>query len=616
MWKDGSTTWSKMKDVNDSYPVDLAEYAKQNGIEQEPAFAWWVPRTLVKKDRIISRIISKYWETTHKYGVKIPKSVREALEIDRNGGNKLWEDTSKKEMLNVRPAFEVYEGDVKKLVGYQKITCHVIWDVKLGEGFRRKARLVAGGHTTEAPPSITYSSVVSRDSIRIALTIAALNELSILACDIQNAYLTADCREKVYTIAGPEFGEEAGTTLLIKKALYGLKSSGAAFWSLLANTIYELGYRSTRADPDVWLKPAIKENGESYYEMLLVYVDDVISISEKPEEAINGIKLTFRLKGDKAIIPEMYLGADIKEVRGSDGRKCWTMASEKYLKSAIQNVESKLSESNLRLPSKCVTPMGSKYHPREDVTEELDSTTTRYYQELIGVLQWAIELGRVDILLEVSLLSQHLALPRSGHLNQVYHIFGYLKESPRRRIYFDPAEPVISEDRFQRYDWEEFYKEAKEEVPTDAPEPRGRSVTTHCFGDASHSPEKVTCHGQTGILIFVNKASIIAFSKKQNSVETSTFGAEFTAMRQAVEHVKALRYKLRMFRVEIQNPTNVYCDNEAVFKNVGIPASILSKKMHSISYHFFREAVAAKVIRVAKESGLTNLADLFTKTLT
>ena len=78
-------------------------------------------------------------------------------------------------------------------------------DCKMGENFRRKARLVAKGNQTETPPTFTYSSVVSRDSVRIAFLVAALNDLDILACDIQNAYLTADCREKIYTIAGPEF---------------------------------------------------------------------------------------------------------------------------------------------------------------------------------------------------------------------------------------------------------------------------------------------------------------------------------------------------------------------------------------------------------------------------
>ena len=110
-------------------------------------------------------------------------------------------------------------------------------------------------------------------------------------------------------------------------------------------------------------------------------------------------------------------------------------------------------------------------------------------------------------------------------------------------------------------------------------------------------------------------APIVFFSKRQNSVETSTFGSEFTAMRQAIELVKSLRYKLRMFGVPLEGPTNMYCDNEAVYKNVADPSSVLNKKMHSISYHFSREAVASEMVRVAKEDSITNLADLFTKTL-
>lgn len=81
----------------------------------------------------------------------------------------------------------------------------MIFDVKrMGENFHRKTRMVAGGNTTETPSSWIYSSIVSRDSI--ALTIAALNDLSVIACDIQKAYLTAPCHEKIWTVAGPEFG--------------------------------------------------------------------------------------------------------------------------------------------------------------------------------------------------------------------------------------------------------------------------------------------------------------------------------------------------------------------------------------------------------------------------
>ena len=88
-------------------------------------------------------------------------------------------------MKDVRIAFEEFEGDVSAITpGYQEIRCHMIFDIKMGENFRWKARVVADGHRTETPAALTYSSVVSRDSVRIALTIAALNDLSVLACNI------------------------------------------------------------------------------------------------------------------------------------------------------------------------------------------------------------------------------------------------------------------------------------------------------------------------------------------------------------------------------------------------------------------------------------------------
>jgi len=205
---------------------------------------------------------------------------------------------------------------------------------------------VAGGHTTTTPSSITYSSVVARDSVGIALTIAALNGLSILSCDIQNAYLTAECRERIYTIAGPEFQSDAGKVMIVKMALYGLKSSGAAFRSKLAGVIWELGYRPSKADPDVWLRPAVKPDGFKYYEMLLCYVDDIISISANPLNAIQGIQKVFKLKNDRADVPDMYLGGGVSKVRTNSGKECWTLSSEQYIKSAVRNVEDKLAKSN------------------------------------------------------------------------------------------------------------------------------------------------------------------------------------------------------------------------------------------------------------------------------
>jgi hypothetical protein len=114
----------------------------------------------------------------------------------------------------------------------------------------------------------------------------------------------------------------------------------------------------------------------------------------------------------------------------------------------------------------------------------------------------------------------------------------------------------------------------------------------------------------------VQNAPIIWYSKRQNTVEASSFGSEFVALRIAKEMIVALRYKLRMFGVPIDGPTNVFCDNNGVVKNASIPHSTLLKKHNAINYHAVREAVAAQIIRVIKEDGMTNLADLFTKILT
>ena len=110
-WKDGSGDWTTMKDLKDSYPVQLADYAIANGLQKKPAFAWWVPYTLKKRIAIISKVKSKYWERTHKYGIRVPKNVKEAKRIDTENGDTLWQDAITMEMKNNRIAFETYEGN-------------------------------------------------------------------------------------------------------------------------------------------------------------------------------------------------------------------------------------------------------------------------------------------------------------------------------------------------------------------------------------------------------------------------------------------------------------------------------------------------------------------------
>jgi hypothetical protein len=119
-----------LKDMKHSYPVQVADYAIANKINDEPAFAWWVPNVFKKCDRILSKIKSKYWERTHKFSIKIPKMVAQVQAIDKENGDTLWWDSIVIEMKNVRPAFERWEKTEGKLpIGYQKIKCHFVFDI-------------------------------------------------------------------------------------------------------------------------------------------------------------------------------------------------------------------------------------------------------------------------------------------------------------------------------------------------------------------------------------------------------------------------------------------------------------------------------------------------------
>ena len=166
-WKDGSMDWIRLANLKESYPVQIAEYAVANGIDHEPAFKWWVPSVLRRRDRIIRKVKSKYWRTTNKFGIQIPKTVEEAYEIDRITGTDFWMKAIEKEMANVRVAFEKLEGVTidemktgKVKPGFKFCSTHMIFDIKMDGKFTRKVRLVADGHKTDAPASITYSSVV------------------------------------------------------------------------------------------------------------------------------------------------------------------------------------------------------------------------------------------------------------------------------------------------------------------------------------------------------------------------------------------------------------------------------------------------------------------------
>jgi hypothetical protein len=206
-------------------------------------------------------------------------------------------------MNNVRIAFQIFNYDDAIPPTYQNIFCHMIFDVKMKDLWR-KARFVSGGHTTYTPHDMTYASVVSRDSVRSALTLAALNDFNVKMADIENAYLTDPITEKIWTVLGPEFGDDAGKRALIVHALYGLNYAGAAFMNHLAECMKYLGWEPCRADRDLWMKAETRPNyGVRYWAYILIYVDDILCVHHDPGTPLDKLDEYFKMKEGSIQVP-------------------------------------------------------------------------------------------------------------------------------------------------------------------------------------------------------------------------------------------------------------------------------------------------------------------------
>ena len=215
----------------------------------------------------------------YKNGFEVPRTYEQAVRLDEKNNNTKWQDAAalERQQINEYNAF-IDKGHHTKTAapsGYKKIRVHFVFDVK--HDGRHKARLVADGHLTDIPLESVYSGVVSLRGFRLVLFLAELNDLELWATDIGNAYLEAFTSEKVYIIAGPEFKELEGHILIISKALYGLRSSGARWHERFADCITELGFFPCKSDPDIWMR----RSGD-IYEYVAVYVDDLAIAMKNP----------------------------------------------------------------------------------------------------------------------------------------------------------------------------------------------------------------------------------------------------------------------------------------------------------------------------------------------
>ena len=220
---------------------------------------------------------------------------------------------------------------------------------------------------------------MSRESVRIPFTYAALNNLDIFAADIRNAYLQAPSSRRDYIICGPEFGlENVGKVALIHRALYGGKTAGRDFRNHLRSCMRHLEFEHSLADPDVWMRPAKKLDGSECYDYILLYTDDVLVISENAESVLReGIGRYFELKEPSIGPPKLYLGGHVRKLDLENGAKAWAFSSSQYVQAAVANVKSYLeAQDKWKLPKRAHTPclLYTSPSPRDTVRSRMPSS--------------------------------------------------------------------------------------------------------------------------------------------------------------------------------------------------------------------------------------------------
>lgn len=420
-----------------------------------------------------------------KYGVQVPVDVRDAYSLDSTNNDSFWADAIKKEIASLLAldCFEFKEPGYKPSDSYQFCPLTMIFEVK--QDGRRKARLVAGGHVVDASFLSVRSTVVKGISVRTLDLIAHRDNLITLCGDIGNAFITADCLEKVYARAGPEFGDAEDSILLIKKALYGLRSSSKAFRSHFAEFLRSCGFTPTIFDRDVWLRLREDQDG---YDYICTHVDDFKIVARDPKRWMGLIEGAFLIKTQGP--PDYYLGNDY--VYNAPG-KFWLLGCHTYIKECIRRLEHDCDIDGKLYPKKVPLPEGC--HPELDESPLLDEAGTRKYQMLIGMAQWACTIGRLDLSFAVSSLSRFSANPRQGHLELAIHLFGYLKKFPNRRIVLNSHPLVVSEELKGKSfvpDFLEDYRDAKEDVDPRFPTAYGTEFDTSIFFDADHAHDHKT----------------------------------------------------------------------------------------------------------------------------
>ncbi|PRQ21351.1 putative RNA-directed DNA polymerase [Rosa chinensis] len=428
---------------------------------------------------------------------------------------------------------------------------------------RHKARLVAKGFHQQAGLDYqeTFSPVATSTTIRVLLSLAVQHDWPISQLDVSNAFLHGHLHEDVFMTQPHGFEDKARPHYVCKlqKSLYGLKQAPRAWYEELHQCLLSLGFIASSADPSLF----VKSDGCLTY--LLVYVDDIILTGNSPSyctHLINQLSQQFSMKDLGPL--HFFLGLEV-----TCNFDCLYLSQAKY-------THDLLSKHNMLDAKPTSTP---KSNVKLDTVTGHPLTDPSTYRSMVGALQY-LTWTRPDISHVVNQVCQHMHSPRAPHLVAVKRIFCYLKGTPDLGIKFTKGPFLLT--IFTDADWAG--------CPIDR-----RSTSGHC--------------------IFLGNNLITWRSKKQSSVSRSSTEAEYRALANAVAEVLWLCYLFRDLHIFLPHAPLFHCDNISAIALAANPILHHRTKHIDTDFHFIREPVANKSIRLSHVSSTLNLADVFTKSL-
>lgn len=440
-----------------------------------------------------------------------------------------------------------------------------------------KARLCAKGFSQKKGIDYdeTYSPVVSYDTVKLSLALAAHFRMAVHQIDVKTAFLNGQLKETIYMKIpeGFQTKENQGKVFKINGALYGLKQAPLIWNNKIDQTLKGLGFKSCSREPCLYWK---REDG--ILVLVVLYVDDMLVMSSN----LQLVDQTKKAIGDQYTIKDMgeaekFLGMDIVQ-------------DENQIKLSLKGYLSKLTqeyllESDKPLDNPCYTDWSDRLTPNEDTIYYHDASQ---YREIIGKLLFASTIVRYDVAFIVNALARFNFRPSVSHANCLCRVLKYLKGTLDFSLVYNKP-PVV-------------------------PQPTDR-VNIRAYTDADWANCQISSKSVSAMLFVINGSPIFWKSKKQSSVAQSSTEAEFYALAECIKSA----YSLKSTLIEMKLWTNqrfipIYIDNEACLKiSERDKYSSYGTRHFDVRVNLAYDNVKKRNIKLFKVPTENNFSDILTK---